>query len=353
MTDQPDVARVLVTSVGSLVGRGVLDVLVGRRQRLHLVGGDADPVSPAFAECDEWVHLPASTDADFVPAVEEACRRFGVDLVIPGRDPDVLALSVANDDPASPVTGPIAPAALVTATRDKWETAHLCARLGVPFAPTVCTDEPRAAEHAAELVHEWGFPLIAKPRRGSGSLGVRVLLDHGHLDACLALADYIVQPFLDPPSAASLAIEASKGVPLFWEVPVIDTPAVMAVIEPDGGVRGPVCCAVTQRLGRVEDVRLVTDESMIEFATTAVHRFRDAGWRGPLNLPLRAGPMGWYVIEINPRFTGSTSSRLHLGFDEVGITINAWTGRTIVAPVAAPPVSRVRRILHDFPIRPA
>jgi predicted ATP-grasp superfamily ATP-dependent carboligase len=92
---------------------------------------------------------------------------------------------------------------------------------------------------------------------------------------------------------------------------------------------------------------------MIEFATTAVHRFRDAGWRGPLNLPLRAGPTGWYVIEINPRFTGSTSSRLHLGFDEVGITINAWTGRTIVAPVAAPPVSRVRRILHDFPIRPA
>ena len=42
--------------------------------------------------------------------------------------------------------------------------------------------------------------------------------------------------------------DLAQGVPLFWEVPVIDTPAVMAVIEPDGEVRGPV--RIAEAVGR-------------------------------------------------------------------------------------------------------
>ena len=343
-------ACIFITSVGSLVGRGLLDVLDGRRQQLHLVGGDAAADCPAFAECDDWVQLPLSDDPAFVPAVEAVCRERGIDLVLAGRDPDALALAPANDDPASPVRGPFAPGPMVAATRDKWETAALCARLGVPFAPSVCTDLPDAAERAAALVREWGFPLIAKPRHGSGSLGVRVLLDEAQLEHCLAEPRYLLQPFLSPPSADALRLDTRAGLPLFWEVPVVDSPAVMAVIEPDGTVRGPMCFAVTHRLGRVEEIHRVDDPALHAFAVSAVGAFAAAGWRGPLNLPLRRGPDTWYVIEINPRFTGGTSGRFHLGFDEVGIALNAWVGREVVPAPTRRPVARVRRILHDFPV---
>ncbi len=343
-------ARLLITSVGSLVGRGLLDVLDDRREGLHLVGGDADPRCPAFAECDDWVQLPNSTDPAFVPAVEAVCRERGIELVLAGRDPDALALAPANDDPASPVRGPFAPAAMVAATRDKWATAALCERVGVPFAPSVCTDLADAAGRAADLVAAWGFPLIAKPRDGSGSLGVRVVVDAAQLERCLAAPGYLLQPFLDPPRAEALQLDTSAGLPLFWEVPVVDSPAIMAVVEPDGAVRGPLCFAVTHRLGRVEEIHRVDDPALHAFSVAAAAAFAAAGWRGPLNLPLRRGPDTWFVIEINPRFTGGTSGRFHLGFDEVGYTLNAWLGREVVPAPSAAPVARVRRILHDFPV---
>jgi hypothetical protein len=58
--------------------------------------------------------------------------------------------------------------------------------------------------------------------------------------------------------------------------------------------------------------------------------FADAGWRGPLNIQCQRAPDGEILIhEFNGRFTGATLTRWLLGFDEVGATIEQFTGRPI------------------------
>ncbi len=346
----PRPGRLLLTSAGSLVGRCLMDVLRGRRDGLVLVGADLAPQGVTASECDLTHPLPATDDPRFTAAVEQLCLDDDIDLVIPCRDPDALVLARANDDPASPVRTASPPEPLVAMTRDKWLTHEWCRQRGIPFAPSVCTDVS-SADDVDSLVAAWGYPLVAKPRGGSGSLGVRVLTGPEHLAAARELPGYLIQPFLDPPPPAALELDLAAGLPLFWEIPVHATPALTIVIGPDGTAMQPLCFAADQRLGRVEAVQRLDDPALADFAAVMSRAFQEAGWRGPLSMPLRRGPDGWYIIELNPRFSGGTSGRLLLGFDEVRWVVNRWLGWDAVPAWTGRPTGRVQRLLQDFPAR--
>lgn len=344
-------ATVLLTSAGSGVGRCVLQTLAGRRADLHVVGGDSDPDSSIFADCDDAVVLPATDDPSFAGAVAATCVRFDVDLVIPARDPDAVILAHAAESTEWPAQLASPAAALVAMTRDKWATYEWCRERGIPFAESVATGRPDSIEAAIALVERWGFPLISKPRSGSASLGVSVITTQPQLAAAAALPGMMLQPFLSPPEPARLELDTSAGVPLFWEVPCPDEPAIMGLIGPDGDIGPHLCFTATHRLGRNEELRQLPDPGLEAFATWVLGRFRDEGWRGPLNLQLRRGPDSWHIIEINPRFTGGTSGRLHLGLDEVRWIVNRWLDAELVPPWPHPPVARVQRHLTDVPDR--
>lgn len=344
----PRKPRVLLTSAGSLLGRSIMDSLKDRRDGLVLIAGDADPSAPALDECDEGVVLPSSDAPDFGAVVDELCRERGIDLVIPGRDPDVVALSALSDDPESAVRVLGPSSHLVRQARDKWLTAQWCAEAGIPFAPTVCTDSPDIDAELEELIGEWGLPLVCKPRDGSGSLGVTILTTPGQVSVAAKRPGFVIQPYLDPPLPARLEIDQSAGVPLFWEVPTTE-PLVAGAIGPDGELGPMVCCEVDHRLGRVERVRLRHDPALLEFGELVVGRAVEAGWRGPVNFPCRIGPDGLMAIELNARFTGSSSSRLMLGQDEVRWLVNRWLSADVIPAYQGPVTDEVVRTFTQYP----
>ena len=139
-----------------------------------------------------------------------------------------------------------------------------------------------------------------------------MILDESQLATASARAGMLLQPFLSAPTRDSLRLDVSAGVPLFWEVPCPDEPAIMGLIGSDGELGPYLCVTATHRLGRIEDLSRTPDPELAAFAQRVLERFRDEGWRGPLNLQVRRGPDGWHIIEINPRFTGVTAGRLHL-----------------------------------------
>ena len=62
------------------------------------------------------------------------------------------------------------------------------------------------------------------------------------------------------------------------------------------------------------------------------HVFADAGWRGPLNVQCLPASTGTLLIhEFNARFTGATGARWHIGCDEIGTAIRAFTGTAFPA----------------------
>ena len=101
-----------------------------------------------------------------------------------------------------------------------------------------------------------------------------------------------------------------------------------------------------EKLERIEDDELL--KVVDDFAQAAVK----SGWRGPFNVQLKKDKIhGYQAIEFNCRFTGGTSARYQLGFDELGYAINDWCGEEVVQiKDKNTDVVIVEKILRDFPI---
>jgi hypothetical protein len=335
-----DKPTVLLTSAGSLVGKVVLDALDGRREGLRVVACDASPGGANLARCDAAHQVPLTAR----PGWSEAL------LNLIGRDDDVEELvPVAESHPELRPILMAGSSEMAKAVSDKSLTAAFALRHNLPYSPTVATGLAESRPAADQLLAASGFPLIAKPAKGSGSLGVRVLVQQSQLEASLALPGYVIQPFFDPPKA--LEIDLAAGLPMFWEVPEDRLYAVQYAIARDGRILGH--CAHRARMvrGRCEEIWAVDEPGLLAAADAFAAAAIAEGWRGPFNVQAKRDGSSWKVIELNGRFSGGTSSRFHFGFDEVGLLVNDWLGHAAVPPSQVPRVAHVVRQLCDFPVR--
>ncbi len=343
---------ILLTSVGSLVAQGVLDVLDGRRATVHIIGCSSDPHAPDLSRCDEVHIVPPTESAAWAPDFLALAQQLKPALIIAGRDADVEAIALLGetvDEVARAFVGGRHEFAQVIG--DKAASAAFSRLHGLPFVETVSTESTSVDADADRLVRDHGFPLIAKPGRGFGSRGVRVLLEPEDLAAALQVPGSVIQPFLDPPG--ELEPDHGPGFALFHEVPEDRWYAAQSLIGPAGESLGMLTFRARMVRGRVEELWTFENAEL----STAALRFTEAaigaGWIGPLNVQFKKDRLGgWQAIEINGRFTGGTSGRLHLGFDEVAIVVNAWTGRQVIGPAAYRPTDHVVRRFIDVPVRP-
>ncbi len=343
---------VLLLSVGSLVGQTVLDCLDGRRSGLRLVGMNSLAAAAGNFRCERtYLAPPATENAAYRQRLLDVFEQEKADLVIPGRDDDVLMLAeIAQSWPQWSGRLLVGSTEAARIMDDKIESARFAAAHDLPFADTVCSDEDGAAQAADQLLAASGFPLIAKPRNGNGSRGIFVLLDRSHLAHALAHPGMAIQPYYDPPD--TLAPEITGGIPFFWAVEEARLHGVQTLIGRDGRV-GPACAFVSTMVsGRCEQLLRSDEPAVLAIARAYAQQIAAIGWRGPFNLQLKRAGDGFRAIEMNGRFSGGTSARLHLGFDEVGLTLNDCLGAGTVPPVhgASPSVDVVSRRFCDFPL---
>jgi biotin carboxylase len=167
---------IIITAVGSLVGKVVLDTLDGRRDGLCVVGCDISMEAANLVRCDEQETVRASGTPAWEGSILDAVRRHRPFALIPGIDGDVLLLAkLAGQyrEIATVFVGGSASMADVISYKSR--TAAFSLERGLPFADTLSTDHPEARVLAKKFVMRHGFPLIAKPDDGSGSIGVRIL----------------------------------------------------------------------------------------------------------------------------------------------------------------------------------
>ena len=342
----------LLTAVGSLVARGVLDVLEGRRDGLRVVGCGSDPTVLDRRRCDAFHHVPATDAVGWEDALRHVLAVERPEAVVPGRDHDVRALArLAATRPDLDRVLLAGSADLAAALDDKAAVAAFARRHDLPHVPTVVTDDPDAAEAAAALLAAHGFPLISKPRDGNGSRGVRVVTDHEQLATAVATPGLVVQPFLDTPAGVPLRPDLTGGAPLFWDVPEDHLYGVQTLIARDGTLLGALAFRTWHVRGRPVRVDVRDDPDLLALGTACAAAATVEGWRGPLNVQTkRDGAGGYRIIELNGRFTGGTSGRLLLGFDEVRLLLDDLVGRPVLAPSDVVPVRRVDRIPVDVPV---
>lgn len=315
----------LVTGVGDTVGQAVVKAARAARHPVRIVGTDADPWAAGFSWVDVAARLPRCDDADaYLSGLVALCRREGVQLVLPGSEPELLLLA-DNADLVRRATGAALVAGrpeLLRTALDKWETCRFLAAHGLrhpAFARLEDVDE------VGRLLDEVGLPLLAKPRRGSGSRGVVIVRSQDDIESTRHLG----VPFVLQELLGSADEEYSVET---WTCQ-------------DGSLVGPVSYRREQlSAGDTYSARVGTHPE-VEAEGRAVAAA--LGSAGPCNVQLRMTDRGPVTFEINPRFSGGVAMRAHFGFNEVEMAVGE---RVLARPVPRPTLTsgHVRRFWGEL-----
>ena len=334
--------RILITSVGSLVGWALLAALHPIRSRLTVIGCNTLSYSPTLYDCDRAYLVPNTSETDaYREVLRGIVRRERPDIVIPGRDEELATLSELYTDPEWNTTRVLVPPReLVDVFNDKNETSHFAARHGLPFARTAC--EP--AEITA-IVETCGFPLVVKPRYGGhASKGVRIVTSPTQLRAALGMGNMLVQECLNPGTIHGLdTFSPEAGAPLHYAVG--DLRHVAEWLLDDNGEILSLQGAVGYTEGPLtKNMRLTDDASLREVATNYARVLAKAGHRGVANIQGKRLADGRFIpFELNGRFTGSCAARAFLGCNQVALAVCHYLWRETYASKPVYPDTMVLR----------
>jgi len=139
---------------------------------------DKNPAVPASGLCDSFVQLDVTSEIDLRQSVR------GVDIVIPALENDD-ALAILGRFTKTKDIPYVFDSRAYSISASKAKSNRLFAQLGVP---------------APKSWPNCGFPVMAKPNKGSGSAGVRILNDleelRCHFPMSMPSDDWVLQEFL-------------------------------------------------------------------------------------------------------------------------------------------------------------
>ena len=197
--------RVLITGAG---GPAAIAAMKSLRAdpTLKVLAADMDPWAAGLylVPPDARTLVPPGAAPGFADAMLDICATLGVDILLPTVDAELEPLAAARAAFAAAGTDLLlAPAAALEVILDKLTLARHCKGIvAVPRTePFGLAFDPRS----------WTFPVVVKPRRGSGSRGFALVADAEALAAMDRSGALIVQEYL-PGVPGTLGLTIASGV---------------------------------------------------------------------------------------------------------------------------------------------
>jgi carbamoyl-phosphate synthase large subunit len=274
-------SNILISSGGRRIGllQCFRDSLVRRGQRAEVSMTDAGTSAPLAFVADRAHRVPRVTDPGYMDAVKKICAETAIGLLVPTIDTELPVYAEARGALRSTgTTISISSPETVAICGDKIATHEWLTAKGFPTV--------RQTTPASALSEGWQLPLIAKPRGGSASLGVRKIETRLEL---LAIAEGGGES-----GDSRIVQEIAEGREFTINV----------YVNRDGRC----ICAVPHwrmetRAGEVSKGVTVKDASLIALGRSIAETLPNA-W-GPLNIQCFRNSAGAIqVIEINARFGG-------------------------------------------------
>lgn len=345
--------KLLLTSVGSLLGQNMLDALETRRFRAHVAGTNTVAQNPRNYRCDVVYLVPPTNQAVLFEETLLAILEIEKpDLILAGRDEDVVFLAEFKEKyPAWRQAVAYGSARAARIMQDKWESYGFARQHQLPFAKTLLYSPESERALLEDFIQTVKFPLIAKPRQGFGSNGIYVVTEWEQIARLVASGSLLLQEYLGDPCNLERHRQAyALAMPLFFQIPETTQYACQAIISPSGQLSEIFCSRNTMVMGRCEYTEVIHEPELFTLTERYASALSAYGWEGPLNLQCKPDCQGqWKVFELNPRMSGSTSARLCLGYDEMGILMSFFLPKMVFPnlTVADKPQGVVIRSLTD------
>ncbi|KKJ77015.1 hypothetical protein WH95_10140 [Kiloniella litopenaei] len=320
-----DKINVLITAIGGGGhGEQILKALKwADGDRYRIFGGDMNRNCPQFNYVDKAITLPSATSPEFIDSVLKICKAHDICAVFHGCEPELLAYSRARDRFGSEgILLPINKAEVIEMCLDKVRSSEFLQSVG--FAP------PRyiLAENAEDAKSLELFPLIVKPHVGSGgSKDCYIVQNNAELDAVFVLLHasaenpIMVQEYVGTPQT-----EYTVGVLHDLDGNFINSIAVRRELKSALNLR----ISTPNNTGKEElgqhlvissgiSMGEVCDDREVLQTCEKIAAALDV--RGAINIQGRMTPNGFKTFEINPRFSGTTSIRAMMDYNEPDILL--------------------------------
>jgi carbamoyl-phosphate synthase large subunit len=289
--------RVLVTGAGGPAAIAAMRSLRADPS-VELIAADMDPWAAGLYLVSERTLVPAGAAPDFAGVLLARCRALEVDVVLPTVDAELLPLAAARETfTAAGIRLLLAPATALGVILDKLTLARHCS--GVvrvprtePFGPST---DPAT----------WTYPVVVKPRQGSGSRGVVIVDSPAALAALDRPPGLIVQEFL-PGEEYSVDVLADAAGHVIASVPRL-----RARVDSGVSVGG----------------RTVHDPEVEMFGRAVAHA---TGLTYVANVQCRRDRAGQpALLEVNPRMPGTLGLTIASGVDMPRLALAALLGRPV------------------------
>jgi carbamoyl-phosphate synthase large subunit len=261
----------------------------------------------------------------FKRRVLEIVTDEAVDLIAPCRDDDVEPLAeLAALHPDVARKALCGTPSLAQAMADKWSSYELATTHGLPFGESFI---PECSESAHDFAERVGYPLVAKPRDGFSSKGIYLIENGDQLQRTAKKSNYVIQEYLgNPEDYWSFKRSAEHdGLPLFYTLQGIKH-SIQLMFGPDSKP-GRVFATYNKQVFISRYVRPNTEPATIALGERCGEVFSQLGWRGPLNIQCLLDRKGNVKIhEFNGRYTALAADRWMLGYDEVALGLELFTG---------------------------
>ncbi|MFV0451885.1 MAG: ATP-grasp domain-containing protein [Propioniciclava sp.] len=302
--------RVLVTGVGGPAAIGFMHLA---SREVEFIAADIDPHAAGLymVPPDHRVLLPRGEDPTYVEAVRSVCREFAVDVIVPTVDVELLPLARARDTFAADGVEVIcSPERALEVCLDKALLVEVCAAADCPVPATeVLTPETAIS-----------YPMIVKPRGGSGSRGVTLIARGEDLVGVPLDGSHLIQEYLPGEELSVDVFVRANG----WVVAVV--PRVRDKVDSGVAVAG----------------RTVRD---LEAMDVALQVAKATGVRGIANIQLRRRSDGTLaLLEVNPRLPGSLSLTAAAGANLIDLALAEVLGEPIPDRVEFTEVALVRHL---------
>lgn len=317
---------ILVTAIGGGGhGEQILKALrMASRDQYILVGADANPDCPQFAMVDVSASLPLASAPTYMDALLELCRREGIRALFHGCEKELAQFALHRElIERRGIFLPINPTEVIELCMNKENTLKRLSEEGFR-TPRFA----RIASRDALQAIDW-FPVVVKPSvGGGGSTNVYIAQNRTEL---LGLADYlglesIAGNFLVQEYVGTPENEYTVGVLHDMNGNYVNSIAVRRLLSGQLNVRMSVANRTDRKdLGPNLVISSGVSHGYIgrfpEVTEQCKNIARTIGAKGPINIQCRLVDGKVMVFEINPRFSGTTSLRAMVGYNEPDVLI--------------------------------
>ena len=290
---------VLVTGVGSIIGQGIVQGLKKISRNIHVIGIDRNEYTFANVICDEFLKKPLfdSLDSNLLVYWKQILREKKIDLVIPGIEQDIKFLNRNRKEFKLENTKLVLNCSkLISLSADKWNTYQNLIDTDIALIPTeIDGDWQKISSRLGKP------PYLIKPRNGYGSKGIHLVdneIDYEYWRRKLG-SQFMIQKYLNDSTNEYTIGSFGFG---------------------DGNSMEPLI--LKRKIfnsGITQWAEVCKNDQLHEFSCKLDQKFKPIG---PTNYQFLEHSEKYYLLEVNPRISSSTSIRSKFGYNEAEMCVN-------------------------------